>query len=132
MNPPGDLFNPLLHITAGQLRACGVVIRDEVPDCGWVPRDKVDIRVDGVNRGADEDPDVLIVEMSVRFDAEFQWCSVTVGKGSDQIIDCEAHGKVRGISFIGGGEPACGQCFCEALTNAGAEFSIKERSDEQG
>jgi len=33
-----DEYDPVDCITAGELRASGVAIPSDVPDCGWVPR----------------------------------------------------------------------------------------------
>lgn len=36
-------YDPKIHITAGELRAAGATIPDNIPDCGWVPRSALTI-----------------------------------------------------------------------------------------
>ena len=68
-----DEYNSETCITAGELRAIGVAIPAEVPDCGWVPRSAVtysgpQVTVDG-NR--------IDCTAAIQFSVPFQWISVT-------------------------------------------------------
>ncbi len=31
-------YNPDIHITAGELRDAGIILGDEIPDCGWISK----------------------------------------------------------------------------------------------
>lgn len=68
-----DEYNSKTCITAGELRAIGVAIPAEVPDCGWVPRYSMtyggpQVTID--NRR-------IHCTAAIRFSVPFQWIEVT-------------------------------------------------------
>lgn len=68
---PGKNYNPARHISAGELRGCGIVIPKHVPDCAWANRGSINFGEVRVDRGAD--PDMLHVSVDVEMGQPFSW-----------------------------------------------------------
>lgn len=47
-------YTPETCITAGELRALGFTVQDDVPDCAWVPKYAIRPTCDGVKVGETE------------------------------------------------------------------------------
>jgi len=70
-----DQYDPETCITAGELRAMGVPVEQETPDCAWVPRSAVRF---GRSTVVAVDGDRFDVESSVEFDRPFKWINVEI------------------------------------------------------
>lgn len=68
-------YVPALDYTAEQLRAMGMPIKDDIPDCAWIPRECVEFDVDEVTTGEGR---TLDLKMTATFSGEFRWISVSV------------------------------------------------------
>lgn len=73
MNTPE--YDPRTCITAGELRAGGATIRDEVPDCAWVPRWA--IRWEPKASLADA-PGTIAVDLRAILSEPFRWIEITI------------------------------------------------------
>jgi hypothetical protein len=62
------------RITAGELRAMGYAIPDNIPDCGNIPRHSMQMRA----TGGDVSGDTLTMNLEVTFTEPFTWFEATV------------------------------------------------------
>lgn len=69
-------YDPATCITAGELRAVGVPVPDNIPDCGWVPRWAWTFKAEPAEHQAAQSPDVISMEVSHRFSEPFRWVDV--------------------------------------------------------
>jgi len=67
-------YDPETCWTAAELRAINIPIPDTVPDCGWVPRGAV--QWTDVKTVPGEHPDVLVMDMTVKFHQPFHWLAL--------------------------------------------------------
>lgn len=67
-----DVSDP---ITAGELRANGVAIPEEIPDCGWVPKSSIIIM--GLDNAKIEN-NVITMDLRWIFPVPFKWVEATV------------------------------------------------------
>ena len=68
-----DEYDPVTCVTAGELRASGFPVPNDIPDCGWIPRVSVhvaDVTVGEVTDGGDGR---LNIAMEIRYSEPFQW-----------------------------------------------------------
>jgi hypothetical protein len=63
----------MTRISAGELRAIGLPIPDDVPDCAWIPRSAMLIEVTEVTA----ENGILTTHLVTRFSEPFKWVSVT-------------------------------------------------------
>lgn len=61
--------------TAGFFRSKGIRIRDDIPDCAWVPQGSWHF---GPTTTASGDNNELFVDVSIVFDEPFRWFECTV------------------------------------------------------
>lgn len=67
-------YDPQICVTAGELRAMGYPIPDDVPDCGWVPRHSMRTKA-ATPEHSQEDIEAGILRMDVvtQFLVPFRW-----------------------------------------------------------
>lgn len=70
----GDAVSEEDTISAGDLRAAGISIPAEIPDCAWVPRSSMQYRLEPLQA----DGDVLRMNAYVTFTQAFSWVEVPV------------------------------------------------------
>lgn len=63
-------------ITAGELRALGVAVPDDVPDCGWVRRSAMRFHVGEASM--DRDAGRFSIGVVVELIEPFRWVSITL------------------------------------------------------
>lgn len=69
-------YDPETCLTAGELRATGAHVPENIPDCAWVPRCSVVVRrppsvdIDPI------DPTIIRVDTTMEFTAPFRWIKV--------------------------------------------------------
>jgi hypothetical protein len=68
---PADRFDPRVHVTARELRAGRVIIRNSIPDSAWVPRADVRTRVVGIE-APDEPAACLAADVPAYLTADFR------------------------------------------------------------
>lgn len=61
-------YDPETCVKAGELRAAGIPVSDDIPDCGWIPRASIRQEVVGVT-GVDRQ---LTVHLTVTFEEPFR------------------------------------------------------------
>lgn len=72
-------YDPKLHITAGTLRAMGLEVPQNIPDCAWTPRYSMQLMMWDLIQS--EKDGVLDVQFKCVFTEPFQWfrAEVTLG-----------------------------------------------------
>lgn len=66
-------------VSAGELRAAGYSVPENIPDCAWVPRSSVRVNNDEVSAHTDPgDPSIVHVSVSVEFTEPFKWVEATI------------------------------------------------------
>lgn len=68
-------YNAWTCVTAGELREAGIPIDEKIPDCAWIPRASMELKVGEPTFGADRS---LSCELSISFGEPFHWVSVDV------------------------------------------------------
>jgi hypothetical protein len=69
-------YDPDLHVTAGELRGMGVPIPEDIPDCGWVPKESFRVGLgDPKQRKDGEWP--LDITVTYIFTEPFRWVAGT-------------------------------------------------------
>lgn len=72
-------YNPATCVTAGELRAAGIPIRDSVPDCGWIRRGAMRVKFTTPTGTRDEiAADILSLDVEVEFTEPFHWIEINV------------------------------------------------------
>jgi len=69
-------YDEVTCITAGELRAAGAVVPENIPDCGWVPRHA--LRYEVGKATGDPATGRFSVGIGVTFLQPFRWLEVTV------------------------------------------------------
>lgn len=105
-----DKYDPAVHVTAGELRANGIKIPEDIPDVGFVRRDSIKHEVDV---GATE-KQIAAGEMraTLRFDftEPFEWVEITVPVEATQTCPiCDGAGTVPG-AFLAHVRHECAEC----------------------
>lgn len=70
----GQEYDPKTCITAGELRAAGFVIPDDIPNVGWVRRTSIDWDGDVAIEEIDHK---IRASVKFRFTEPFQWITAT-------------------------------------------------------
>ena len=70
-------YNERTCITAGKLRASGIAVPNDIPDCAWVPKHTMRFGEPDVAMDA-EDPTKVRVNVPVTFAVPFRWVRVNV------------------------------------------------------
>lgn len=74
-------YDPRTCITAGQLRAAGAPVDDDLPDCAWVPWASVDYEVGKATGGPDLGS--ITCPITMTFSEPFRWVSLKLKMGPD-------------------------------------------------
>jgi hypothetical protein len=69
--------SPELCITAGELRAMGCCIPQNIPDCAWISRASLKYNV-GNAYNADDEPTVYHIPIEIDFLEPFKWIDVNI------------------------------------------------------
>lgn len=69
-------------VTAGELRARGVPVPEDIPDVAWVPRASLVVKTGEAKMG--DEPGKIVLSLAVEFTAPFRWLelSCTIEDGS--------------------------------------------------
>ncbi|RKR46292.1 hypothetical protein [Paraburkholderia sp. BL17N1] len=70
-----EQYNEADCITAGELRAAGLIIDEKIPDIGWVPRWSYDVKFCDAKAGPDG---TMTVQADIGFREPFRWFEFTV------------------------------------------------------
>lgn len=70
-------YNELLHITAGELRAMGLAIPENIPDVGWVPRSSITMEPVFETPRRDVEQGIMRAKIGTEFTRPFQWIEFT-------------------------------------------------------
>lgn len=68
-------YDPETCATAGELRAAGYPIPENVPDCGWIRRSAIRL---GPNSGVSVKGSRINVSLPVTFTEPFRWVAVEI------------------------------------------------------
>lgn len=78
---PGKLYGSHRHITAGELRECGIQIPKHIPDCAWTDRTSISFGEVNIERG--DDPDMINMSVNVEVGQPFSWGRMEVEIDAD-------------------------------------------------
>ena len=88
-----DEYDESTCITAGQLRAMGLDIKEYIPDCAWIPRYAMKISSGKVS--GDPEKGMMNAQMNFEFTKSFTWYSVDFKISPDGKIDFKDSDKVK-------------------------------------
>lgn len=75
---PEDGYDPLLHITADELRRAGIPVDASIPDCAWIPR--ADLEWSFAAKPAtpeDQRRRNVSIQGTIVFRGSFRWTTIT-------------------------------------------------------
>jgi len=74
----GREYDPLLHLTAAELRAVGVPIPEQIPDCAWLPRRALTVVPHSAKAESFGDPDhrEFRVTWTMQSSEPFRWLEI--------------------------------------------------------
>lgn len=67
-------YDPQTCIDAGQLRAMGLAVPADIPDCGWIPRRAMSAEMKSMSA----DGNSIMMDMAITFAEPFRWVNLTV------------------------------------------------------
>lgn len=72
-------YDPVLHLTGGELRSQGINIPENIPDCGWISRTAIEYKVkEGNTTIADINNGILDIGYELLFNEPFKWYQVDI------------------------------------------------------
>ena len=84
-----DDYNEITCITAGELRKQGIILPDNIPDCGYVPKDSISISLGKQPEITDNliHSRIMEINMEYRFLKPFKWLEIPiiVNKGDSNV-----------------------------------------------
>lgn len=77
-------YDEVTCITAGEIRAAGIAVPGNIPDCGWVPRTSLQYEtVAAPARSPKLAKGVVAMTIRVRFSQPFRWIAIDVTIDAD-------------------------------------------------
>ena len=70
-------YDPVTCICAKELREVGINVPEEIPDCAWVPRTSLNLKLGDVSQDP-SDPTVISVLTEMNFIEPFRWVEAKI------------------------------------------------------
>jgi hypothetical protein len=107
---PEPEYNEHDCITAQELREAGVPVPDNIPDCGWIPREAWKWRVEDIVEISEGRGRATIV---VKFTEPFRWAEVELpGKALQKSLESLGQGLEHCYGAHCGGVEDYDRCLC--------------------
>lgn len=79
-------YDPSVDITAGEIRAMGWPVPEDIPDCAHTPRSSLRWKSGGAKMD-ESDPGKIVFSLGLEFTMPFQWISITATIDDNATID---------------------------------------------
>jgi len=78
-------YDACLDITAGELKALGYPIPDDIPNCAWVPRTALKVTAGKAEYGPDKD--TVHFDMVLTLEVPFRWVEINFTIGPYGVVN---------------------------------------------